>query len=144
MSSGSDNEEDLIMHQETEALENMDPELALMAKLQNGMDDVRPTGAQIHKVIKYFDLGIKFEVTMYETRSILNNISSLEIFLFIFGMIFYLRLISALNNFWYFLPHFIRGICGLVLSKKLPKSHEMIKLMDFEGENGPIDFDSIH
>lgn len=132
------------MRQDSEALENIDPESALISKLQNGMDDVRPSGAQIHKALKYFDLGIKFEVTMYEIQSLLTNVSLLELFLFIFGMVFYLRLISKLNNVWYFLPHFFRGICGLILSKKLPKSHELIKILGFDEERGPIDFDSAH
>ena len=43
-----------------------DPETLLMSKLNNKIEEARPTGAQVLKSLKYFDLAVKIEVTMYE------------------------------------------------------------------------------
>ena len=41
-----------------------DPESALLKKMGISATDAKPTGAQVHKALKYFDLGIKFELLM--------------------------------------------------------------------------------
>jgi hypothetical protein len=30
------------------------------------IDDAKPTGAQLHKALKYFDLAVKIDVTLHE------------------------------------------------------------------------------
>jgi hypothetical protein len=30
------------------------------------IDDAKPSGAQVHKALKYFDLAVKIEVTLHE------------------------------------------------------------------------------
>lgn len=68
----------------------------------------------------------------------------LELALFAVGMVFFLRLISKMKNFWLFLPHFIRGICGLVLNKKLPKSHDFVRDLELDQETDQeLGFDKI-
>ena len=45
-----------------------DEEAIFLKKMGINPDDARPTGAQIHKALKYFDLGIKIEVVMVSIR----------------------------------------------------------------------------
>lgn len=54
----------------------MDPESAFLQRMRNGMDDAKPTGAQVLKALKYFDLGVKIEVTMVSHLVHLNYFSS--------------------------------------------------------------------
>jgi len=79
------------------------------------------------KALKYFDLAVKIEVTMYEFQSLLTSVSLVEISAFIFGMVFFLKLMARMKNVWFFLPHLIRGVCGLLLNAKMPKSHDIVK-----------------
>ena len=41
-----------------------DEETLMLRKMGINPDDARPSGAQIHKALKYFDLGLKIEVTL--------------------------------------------------------------------------------
>ena len=41
-----------------------DPEAALLKKMGISATDAKPTGAQVHKALKYFDLGLKFELLL--------------------------------------------------------------------------------
>jgi hypothetical protein len=96
--------------------------------------------------LKYFDLGIKLEVTLYEMQSILFNSSILELGFFILGFLFFARHIKNMKTFWLFLPHFVRGICGILIYIRLPKSYQLVEGLDFDdAESGrPIGFDEIH
>lgn len=57
----------------------------------------------------------------------LSTVSMVEISAFIFGVVFFIKLMARMKNFWLFLPHLIRGVCGLILNDKIPKSHEIVK-----------------
>ena len=79
-------------------------------------------------------------------QSILKNISIVELVFFALGMIFYLRQISKMRNFWLFLPHFVRGIVGLLINKRLPKSHDVVRdvLNSDVSNEKTLGFDQIH
>ena len=49
-----------------------DEETLFLKRMGINPDDARPTGAQIHKALKYFDLGIKIEVVLVSTNSIID------------------------------------------------------------------------
>jgi hypothetical protein len=51
-----------------------------------------------------------------------------------------------MKTFWLFLPHFVRGICGILIYIRLPKSYQLVEGLDFDdAESGrPIGFDEIH
>ena len=51
-----------------------DEETLFLKKLGINPDDARPTGAQVHKALKYFDLGIKIEVVLVSKIIDLNFI----------------------------------------------------------------------
>jgi hypothetical protein len=68
------------------------------------IEDAKPTGAQVHKALKYFDLAVKMEVTLHEMQSILLLSSSIEIFLFSFSLVLFFKM-TSLGLVWMFLPH---------------------------------------
>jgi len=41
-----------------------------------------------------------------------------------------------MKSFWLFLPHLLRGIIGCRLHGKIPKSHEVVGLLEFDSESG--------
>jgi len=98
------------------------------------------------KSLKYFDLAVKIEVTMYEFQSLLTSVSMIEISAFIFGVVFFLKLMAKMKNVWFFIPHLIRGVCGLILNDKMPKSHEIVKQLEIDklSESSTITFEEIH
>ena len=54
------------------SVDDIDPEQALMDKLGlQGLNDAKPSGKQLHKALKYFDLGLKIEVTMVSKSDIM-------------------------------------------------------------------------
>lgn len=57
--------------------------------------------------------------------------SNIEFWLFLFGVIFSFK-VSGMGVVWMFLPHVIRGIIGIRLWTKLPKSHEIVKSLGFD------------
>jgi hypothetical protein len=81
---------------------------------------------------------------MHEVSSLLVNISILELYLFIVGVFVFFRLYSKMGNFWLFLPHLARGLLGLVLHQKIPKSHDIVKDLHFELLEDNVGFDLAH
>ena len=55
-----------------------------------------------------------------------------------------MRQISKMGNFWIFIPHFARGVTGVLLHAKLPNSHDIVKVLHFEKEPGSISFNDVH
>jgi len=110
----------------------IDSEEALLKKLGMNPNEARPTGAQVHKALKYFDLAVKLEYTLHEMQQGLFNNSSLEILFFLIGMAFYFRTMEKMANFWMFIPHLFRGFVGLRIYFKMPRSHEVVKSLGFD------------
>ena len=54
-------------------------------------DIFRPTGAQVQKALKYYDLGVKLEILLFEMHSILFWISLIELASFSIATLFFLR-----------------------------------------------------
>ena len=102
------------------------------------LDDAKPSGAQIMKALKYFDLGIKLEVVLHEMHYTLFLTSNIEIGLFLFCCLFALK-VKGMGMVWMYLPHVARGIIGILLWKKLPKSHDIVKELGFDKEYDPYD-----
>jgi len=46
--------------------------------------------------------------------------------------------------FWLFIPHLLRGFIGLKINSLLPKSHEIIKQLGFQDEEGGMSFKKVH
>ena len=58
----------------------------------NPADVLRPTGPHFQKGLKYFDLGLKLEILLYEFHSILYCVSLVEITFFVIALICFLKL----------------------------------------------------
>ena len=97
-----------------------DPETQFLKQIGlNSSDDAKPTGAQLHKALKYFSLGVKLEVTLHEISYILVNISLLEITLILLSTIFMSTqraMMDKMASLWLFMPHLVRGITGFILN----------------------------
>lgn len=76
----------------------------------------------------------------------LFNGSLLELGLFIIGFLFFARHIKNMKTFWLFLPHFVRGICGILIYLRLPKSYQLVEGLNFDDNEGvkPIGFQEVH
>ena len=96
------------------------------------------------KSLKYFDLALKIEVTIHELSSVLFNMSIFELYLFTIGTFCFLKLYQRMGNFWLFFPHLARGILGLILHRKVPKSHEIVKEFGFDKKTENLGFDDVH
>lgn len=94
-------------------------------------DVVRPTGKQIQKGFKYFDLAVKFEKLLYELHSFLYWSSLIEFSCVVLSIMMLFKFIGELGAVILFVPHFFRGIVGMMLDKKLPRSHNIINEMTF-------------
>ena len=64
--------------------------------------------------------------------------SNIEFWLFLFGVIFSFK-VEGMGVVWMFLPHVFRGICGIRIWLRLPKSHEIVKSLGFDEEYDPDD-----
>lgn len=102
------------------------------------LDDARPSGAQILKALKYFDFAVKFEVVLHDLHYILILTSNIELWLFFFGVLLSFK-VSDMGVVWMFLPHVFRGIIGIRIWLRLPKSHEIVKALGFDQEYDPDD-----
>jgi len=73
------------------------------------------------------DLAIKIEFIMLELTNNMFWCPNLELFLFVVGIIFFAVDSKEMGPVWWFLPHIVKGIIGILLLRGIPKSHEIIK-----------------
>lgn len=103
---------------------------------------LRPTGPHLQKGLKYFDLGVKLEILLFELQSVIYWLSLVEIFFYVLSLIMFFRLIEDMWSVWLFTPHFMRGVVGLMINRQLPRSDYMIKELELPAET--ISFDAVH
>ena len=85
-----------------------------------------PDGDQVFQAVDQFDTTIKLEMLLNQFHSTLYWLSIEEFFLMCLLWIFFLR---SPSQMWFFLlnvPHLPRGCIGLQISRRVPKSHEII------------------
>ena len=90
--------------------------------------------------MKYFDLGVKLEIVLFEMHSLLYWISCTEIATFVLSLIFWIKLIDQMGVVVLFLPHLARGCIGLLISRKMPRSHHIVKDIELGDKLG---FDAV-
>jgi hypothetical protein len=61
--------------------------------------------------------------------------------LFVLAMVFYLKLRETMWLAIWFLPHFFRGILGYFINKGFPRSHHVLKDLDFGEGQDHLNFD---
>lgn len=64
---------------------------------------------------------------LYEMHSILYWSSLIETGAFILAILFWVKLSDQMGIVLLFIPSFLRGIFGLIINKKFPKSHDIIE-----------------
>lgn len=80
---------------------------------------------------------------LFEMHSILYWTSITEMGLFVLGGIFYFKLKTTMWLIIWFVPHFFRGILGYFINKSFPRSHHVLKDLNFGSEDAKdhLDFD---
>ncbi len=66
-----------------------------------------------------------------ELVSIMFWSSAFELFLWTFGVMFFIQNHSEMNGIWWFAPHIFRCTCGFYLFKKTPNTHDIINNANF-------------
>jgi len=74
----------------------------------------------------YFDLGMKLELVLWDLNGLIYWVSLIELNTFVLSMIFFLRL-TNMSAVFLFLPHAFRGIAGMVINRRMPRSHHIIR-----------------
>ena len=77
-------------------------------------------------MLEAFDLGVKVEMFAQKFMDVIVLLSSAELTLFVLLFLFFLRLPADMSYVFLHLPHLFRGIIGLVIAKRIPKTHEII------------------
>lgn len=73
------------------------------------------------------DLAIKIEFIMLELTNNMFWCPNLELLLFVVGFIFFVVDSKEMGSVWWFLPHIVKGVIGILLLRTIPKTHEIIK-----------------
>ena len=64
-------------------------------------------------------------------HSILYWTSLVEMGLFVLGGVFYFKLRDTMWLVVWFTPHFFRGVLGYFINKSFPRSHHVLKDLNF-------------
>ena len=105
---------------------------------------LKPTGAQVQKGLKYFDLGLKLEIILFEFQSLIFWTSIFELFFFVLYLMLYVKVVDGLGEFFFSIPHPIRGIAGIFIHKRLPRSHHIISQLKIQKpRDGILRFDTV-
>lgn len=86
------------------------------------------------------------EIVLFELHSMLYWVSIYEIIFFVLAFLMYLKLVTMMGIIFLFTPHFFRGILGLFVNRKLPRSHQIIKDLDMprKEEATFLKFEEVH
>ena len=71
-------------------------------------------------------------------------VSLIELSAFVLSMIFFLRL-DNMSTVFLFVPHAFRGITGMVINRRMPRSHHIIRDLSVpqDEENSHLKFDYV-
>ncbi|CDW85965.1 UNKNOWN [Stylonychia lemnae] len=95
-------------------------------------DSLLPKGEDIYQVVQYLDLTMNIEIVLYEFHSIIFWASVLEIAIFGVGLLLFFTFPEQMAFIFMHILHPVRGQVGLIIYRRMPKSHDMIShLKDF-------------
>jgi len=93
-----------------------------------------PTADEMYRLLKQLDTTYKSEMVLWQLHSLLFWTSVLEIALFVCLFIVFCASASAMGAIWFHVLHPARAAVGLIIvMKHLPKSHDIVELIDLEG-----------
>jgi len=88
---------------------------------------VFPTSAHLKQALAFMDLAVKIEFILLELTSNMFWGSVLELGAFTVAVLIFLRDSTELGTIWFFTPHVVRGIIGLLIMRGLPTTHDIVK-----------------
>ena len=103
------------------------------------MAEVNLKKGYFDRAIGFFDKAFMFEKVLMQLKSVLFRLSALEILCFFFNILWFC---GKTRKAWYvviFVCHIVRAFFGLLISFKVPYSHQVIDSM---GLNGEADIDA--
>lgn len=106
-----------------EDIDDMPTDEATLLKFK---EMLQPSGKQVQKGLKYFDIAVKLEKLLYELHSFLYWSSLVEAFGIVISILMFLKFTEQLKINMLFLPHLPRCILGFQLNKSIPRSHNII------------------
>lgn len=93
-----------------------------------------PAAKDIKGAMSFLDLGIKFQIMLYELSSSLFWMAILEVSLFLFFQVLFLASPKRMAGIYFHVLHLPRGAIGLILVKIMPNSHDMLKTINIKPE----------
>ena len=72
------------------------------------------------------DLGIKFQIVLFELSSAMFWVSFVEIVFFFTTFVLFLTSPSTIASVWLHILHIPRGLLGGLLVFKMPNTHDML------------------
>lgn len=98
-----------------------------------------PKPEDIKTALKYADLGIKFQIILYELSSGLFWTSLSEVLLFIFAFLVFLPDASEMGGIFFHILHVGRGIFGIMIVRKLPNFSDLVSTLPQDANRVPFD-----
>ena len=89
-----------------------------------------PKPEQLKEALRYLDLGIKFEMLLYDLSSNLYWGSIAEVLAFLFNLLLFTTDPTEMAPIWFLSCHLVRGIVGILVIVKIPASHKLVKSME--------------
>ena len=86
-----------------------------------------PAPKDIKGAMQFLDLGIKFQIMLYELSSSLFWLAIIEVAVFLFFQVLFFASPKRMTGLYFHILHLPRGAVGLILVKIMPNSHDMIK-----------------
>jgi len=86
-----------------------------------------PSPKDIKGAMQFLDLGIKFQIMLYELSSSLFWLAVIEVAVFLFFQILFFASPKRMAAIYFHLLHLPRGAIGLILVKVMPNTHDLIK-----------------
>jgi hypothetical protein len=85
-----------------------------------------PSPADIKSCMQFLDLGIKFQIMLYEWSSTLFWTAIFEVSLFLSFQVLFFVSPGRMAGLYFHIAHLPRGALGLILVKTMPNSHDML------------------
>ena len=89
-----------------------------------------PSPEHVKEGLTFLDLGIKVQIILHELSTSLFWSSCGEIGLWGFSFFIFITDPREMAGIFWHLPHILRGLCGFLIVKKMPNSHDMVNAID--------------
>ena len=102
--------------------------------VEQKLNSMLPKGAELKRTLFQLDVGMRFSMLLHQIISTLFWSSVLEIAIWITGLFCFFSYPKQMGIIWMHMFHIPRGILGLYLLRKMPKTHDMLEEFHFPEE----------